>query len=279
MNKLTLSAAALLTIGFAASAPRLAQATPSGLGAFPSTDIYAKNTLHYDADTYQSTSLDQNVLTTSGLVYGFGPEKDGVAGRTEAGFDFNFGAPGKVSFGKRIFGNLKTQLYNNDKSQIRVVAGGWLLGDSKANPNYLYLLGAKNFAKIGRFHVGYAYAASKNLFQSNNTPAVNGTVSTRTVGRSSLQLGYDKFIVPKLQFCIDYYSGKGPFSGTQPSLYYYVNETTDFGLGYFRANNRDISPRNQIYLCFDHNFDFNKKVTPTTGAPAPETNPANPATN
>ncbi|BCM88180.1 hypothetical protein IAD21_00007 [Abditibacteriota bacterium] len=274
-HSLKLVVAGLLVAGAATFGARPACAAPSGLGAFPSTDIYGKGTIHYDADTYQSSNFKTGLLTTSGLVYGFGPDSSKALGRTEAGFDYNFGLGGGLTFEKRIFGNIKTQLYNNDDSQIRVVAGGWGLGDSNTNPNYVYLLGSKNFNKIGRFHLGYAYAISDNLFQVNNTP---GTGST-TRGRQSVQVGYDRFITPKLQFCADFYSGKGPYAGVQPTLYYYVNDKADFGLGYFRLNDSNAAVRNQLYICFDYNFDFNKGVQSTTAPPAPETNPANPATN
>ncbi len=148
-NTLKLVAAGLLIAGAATFGARPACAAPSGLGAFPSTDIYGQGTIHYDADTYQSSNFKTGTLTTSGLVYGFGPDSSKALGRTEAGFDYNFGIGGPTTFGKRIFGNIKTQLFNDDKSQIRVVAGGWGLGDSVTNPNYLYLLGSKNFTKIG----------------------------------------------------------------------------------------------------------------------------------
>lgn len=270
-NSFQLLTAGLFCFGLATLAARPAHALPSSLGAFPSTDIYTKGNIHFDADSYSSTNVKTIVLPTQGLTYGVGPDRNGLFGRTEVGYDYNFSSSSPLSFGKRIFGNAKTQLYSNDRQQLRVVAGGWLLGDSATNPNYLYLLASKNVNKIGRFHVGYAYAASNGLFQVNNTPDVPAD-GTRTRGRSSLHLAYDRLITPKLQFVVDYYSGKSPFAGVQPTLYYSVTDKASFGVGYFRLNDRAAAVRDQLYLAFAYNFDF-KKAAPDAGSsnPAPST--------
>lgn len=271
-HSLQLLAAGLVVAG-ASFVARPAHATPSTLGFYPSTDIYGKGNIHYDADAYTRTDLKNSTGITSGLVYGFGPDSSKVFGRTEAGADYNFTSYGtNLSVGKRVFGNIKTQLFNDDKSQTRVVVGGWGLGDSSTNPNYLYLLGSKNFPKFGRFHLGVAHALSSNYFVASGTSGTDR-------GKTSLQLGYDKYITPKLQFAADFYSGKGPASGVQPTLYYYVNDKADFGLGYFRLNDRNQGTHDQLYICFDYNFDFKSPVQATTAPPAPETNTANPATN
>jgi len=269
-----LVAAALLVAGAATIAARPAHALPSGLGAFPSTDMYSKGNIHFDADSYTSTNLKTSVLPTQGLTYGIGPDKNGVLGRSEAGYDVNFNSPtsnnGQLSFGNRIFFNAKTQLYNDDKREIRVVTGGWLLGSASSNPNYVYLLGSKNFKQIGRIHVGYAYGLTKGLF--NTTSGSGDTAITRAPGRSSLQLGYDRLITPKLQFVADYYSGKSPFAGVQPTVYYSVNDKASFGVGYFRLNNRQAPVKDQIYFAFAYNFDFNKAApTPGSSNPSPAT--------
>ncbi len=262
-NTTKLVAAALLVAGAATFAARPASATPSTLGFYPSTDIYGKGNIHFDADTYQSSNFRTGVVTTAGLTYGIGPDNSNPFGRTEAGYDYNFGAPGSLSFGKRIFGNFKTQLYNNDDAQTRVVFGGWGLGDSNLNPNYAYLLGSKNFSSFGRIHVGVARGLSDGYFGGSN--------------QTSLHLAYDRTISSKLSFCADYYSGKGPASGVQPTFYYYPNDKCDFGLGYFRANSGSVSPRNQLYICFDYNFDL-KRSEPAATPPAPDTNTETPAT-
>jgi hypothetical protein len=248
-----------------------ASATPATLGFYPGTDIYGPGNFHFDFDTY-SKSATSSIATTAGITYGLGPDNDNIFGRTEIGFDYNFtnvpsaaiigGTPvagnQSVSAGKRLLFNFKTQLYNNNDSQTRVVAGGWGLGDSDFNPNYLYVAGSKNF-KFGRVHLGAARALSKDIVGDD---------------RTSLFLAYDKLITPKLQFVADYYSGKGNYAVVQPTLYYFFNDKADFGLGYARFNNKDFSPRNQIYICFDYNFDF--KGNP---APAPENVTPVPAAN
>ncbi len=278
-NTLHLVAMGLLALGATTFASRPALATPSTLGAFPSTDVYGQGNIHYDADTYQSTNFKTGVITTSGLTFGVGPDTTKTFGRTEVGFDYNFGTPGELQFSKRIFGNFKTQLYNNDDSQVRLVAGGWLLGDSATNPNYAYILGSKNFPEVGRFSVGYAHALSTGLFQFSNTP--NG--ATRTRGRGSVHLGFDRYLTPDLGLTLDYYSGKGPYGGAQATLYYYFNGgKSDFGLGYFRLNDQASSaPKNQFYICLDYNFDFKKPAATPAATPtaAPETDTTAPAVN
>lgn len=253
--------------GIAAIAAPSAHAFPSALGAYPSTDVYTKENIHLDVASYSNTNLKNIILPTAGLTYGIGPDKSGLLGRSEIGFDFNYSSAGSVTFAKRIFFNAKTQLYNDDKQQIRVVAGGWNLGDSTVNPNYVYLLASKNFNRIGRFHVGYAYGISRGVF---NTTSAGVTTAP---GRSSLHLAYDRLITPKLQFVVDYYSGKSAFAGVQPTLYYSVNDKAGFGVGYFRLNNKASTVRNQLYLQFLYNFDFKKAAAPTTGNsnPAPST--------
>ncbi len=241
-----------------------AHATPSTLGFYPSSDIYGRNNVHYDADAYTRDDLKDSFSLTSGLTFGLGPERNGVFGRTEAGFDYNFTNTGNTSIGRRLIGNIKTQLYNNDAKGVRLVAGGWGLGSDNSQPNYVYLLGAKSFSG-NRVHVGVAQSLNDNIV---------------TRDRTSLQLGFDRYITPKLQFVADYYSGKGELSGVQPTFYYFLNDKSDLGLGYFRANNRDLgAAKNQIYLCFDYNFDLKSKPEVITPAPTPETTPGAPAVN
>ncbi len=256
-------AATTLVVGAMGSGIPAAHATPATLGFYPSTDIYGRGTAHYDADSYNRTDLKDSFGVTSGLTFGLGPERDGLLGRTEAGFDYNFTSGSNTSVGRRLLGNIKTQLYNNDASGTRVVAGGWGLGSDKTQPNYLYLLGSKSFSG-NRVHLGVAQSLNDNII---------------TRDRTSLQLGYDRYITPKLQFVADFYSGKGPQSGVQPTLYYFLNDKSDLGLGYFRANDRNLgAARDQIYICFDYNFNL-KNPTVTIPTPAPETTPGAPAAN
>jgi len=230
----------------ASFAAKPAAATPSTLGFYPSTDIYGKGVFHLDVDNY-SKDAQNNLFTTSGITYGVGPETSKAGGRTEVGFDYNFTDFGgtKVKFDNRIQFNVKTQLFDDEKGGTRIVAGGWSLGNKAAGAlNYGYIAGSKTFT-FGRVTVGVAHGFRKAAFAKKSD-------------QTSLQLGYDKMLTKQLQFAADYYSGKGPVSGVQPTLYYYVNDKADFGIGYFRLNNGNIVPRNQVYLCFDYNFDFNK---------------------
>jgi hypothetical protein len=265
----TLVAAGLLL----SSGLKPAAATPATLGFYPSTDVYTPGTFHFDFDTY-SKSLTRNIGTTAGITYGFGNDTDRPFGRSEVGFDYNFtniaavtatGDPqsGRLSAGDRISFNAKTQLFANTEAGTRVVAGLWGLGTKDGGlPNYAYVTGSKTFG-FGRVHLGVAKALRDEVVGDDDT---------------SLQLGFDRYLTPKLQFAVDYYTGDGALSGIQPTLYYYINDKANFGLGYFRLNNSDASPRNQVYFCFDYNFDF-KGPTVTNVTPTPETAPAAPAAN
>jgi hypothetical protein len=229
-------------------------ATPSTLGYYPSTDIYSKSTFHLDVDTYgRATKTDAAIST--GLTYGIGSEHDGLFGRSEIGFDYLLNLGGSVpvdSHGnnlpasERLLFNAKTQLYNDNSHGVRLVAGFWGVGNKNIfAPDVGYILGSKAF-DWGRVHLGLAHSFAKDA-----------TISTLDGNHDHtyLQLGYDRYLTKKLQFAMDYYSGKSSISGIQPTFYYYVNDQADFGIGYLRYNDKDISPsRNQIYLCFDYNF-------------------------
>ena len=253
-----------------------AAATPATLGFYPATDIYGKGVFHLDVDTYgRATKTD--ALTSVGLTYGIG-EKDGIFGRSEIGADYVLSLAGSIptdlgdgsTLGgqKRFLLNAKTQLYNNDDSGVRFVAGVWGVGGNDLfAPNVGYLLGSKSF-KFGRIHVGVAHA-----FDKANVTTLAGNDAT-----TYLQLGYDKMLTKKLQFAVDYYSGKSAISGVQPTLYYYVNDKASFGLGLMRFNDQSVAPRNQTYICFDYNFGGGGSTpapeTAPTGAPEPGTTPA-----
>lgn len=202
-----------------------AQATPAGLTFYPSTDIYGKGNFHFDSDTFLDQDDTDNGLFFSslGLSYGTGPDRDGFFGRSEVGFDYITSGSG-LSFGKRFLGNAKTQLYNNDDSQIRAVAGVWGLGSEDAfAPNIGYALVSKNFPSIGRFHVGVARS-----FQDEDTVGDD---------RTNLQLGYDRvFANGKLQFTLDYMTGDTSYSVVAPGLIYYINDKASFQVGYIKPS-------------------------------------------
>ncbi len=236
---LMMALGASLTVG-----SEKASATPAGLSNYPSTDIYTKHNYHFDADTFTDTSGD-SLGTSMGLTYGLGPERDGVFGRSEIGFDYVSSAGGGINFGKRLLANGKTQLYNNDASQTRVVAGFYGVGSKAIGAgNWIYLLGAKAF-DFGRVHVGVAHALRDSVVTGNQTV---------------LQLGYDKALNKDFIFAVDYQSGSGQFIA--PGIIYNINDKAGIQVSYLRGGSQ-IGPRNQIYFGFDYNFG---KV----GAPATE---------
>ena len=247
-----LAASAAVVAATVAAQQLPAHATASGLTFYPSTDIYGKGNIHFDADYFSRSGTDTSA-TSLGLSYGLGPEKDGALGRTELGFDYVTSGSG-ISAGKRLLFNIKTQLFNNDKSGTRVVAGFWgvgargniATGQSVFPPNVGYLLGSKNFS-FGRLHLGVAHSFAKKDVLA--TPGGNAD-------RTYLQLGYDKlFANNKFQFTADFYSGKSSISTFSPGLIYYPNNRSDFQIGLIHYNDSTVAPsRNQIYVGFDYNF-------------------------
>jgi hypothetical protein len=253
---------AAVAAGLTMSKP--AQATPAGLTYYPSTDIYGKGNFHFDSDTFlNQDDTKQGAFGTSiGLSYGTGPDRDGAFGRSEVGVDYITSGDG-FSVGKRFQANAKTQLYNNDDSQIRAVAGIWGLGSrSIASPNIVYALASKNFPTIGRFHVGVAQSLQKK--------------STVGDDRTNLQLGYDRvFADGKFQFTLDYMTGDTTYSALAPGLIYYINDKAGVQVGYVRPNDKRIFGNDLIYLAFDYNFGGSR--TEAAPAPAPETSTEAPA--
>jgi hypothetical protein len=263
-RKAALFGAAALAVAGTLVGSKPAAATPSGLTFYPSTDIYGKGVFHFDADTFFDQDIrNGSAVSSIGLQYGAGPDNDGAFGRTEFGFDVATNPFGGVNFGDRLAFNAKTQLYNNDDAQTRVVAGIWGLGSKKLfAPNVIYLTGSKNF-EFGRIHLGVA-----------NSLASKGTIGTSN--RTFLTAGYDKvFANNKLQFTVDYYSGKSTISAIAPGIIYYLNDRSDFQLGFVKFNNSAF--RDNIYLGFDYNFGPGTDRV-VDEAPATETSTAATAT-
>ena len=251
--------AALIAVAIAGAATtKPAAATPSGLGFYPSTDVYGPGIFHFDVDRYSVNEFSgSGVADSYGLTYGIG-DKEGAFGRSEIGADY-FSTSG-VNFGKSLYFNGKTQLYDNQKSGVRAVAGIWLAGDT-GNPavsNTGYLLASKAFS-FGRIHLGVAHAFSPDNIRS----------ATGSGDSTFLHLAYDRALGKKILVTADYYSGRSFISGTQPSIYYSVNDKAGFGLGYFFCNEPKGAGFNndQLYLCFDYNFGGPKAAPPSEGAP------------
>ncbi len=212
-----------------------AAATPSGLSNYPSTDIYPKGNLHFDADYFASTNGTSSNFSLFGLEYGAGPERDGLFGRSEFGLDY-VNSVGGLNHGDRVLLNAKTQLYNNSDAGLRATFGVYGFGSRELGAaNWLNLLGSKAFS-FGRVTVGVAHATRKSTL-----------VGSRTV----LQLGYDKAINDKFIFAADYQSGKGQF--ISPGIIYLLNDKAGIELSYLRGGEA-IGDRNQLYFGFDYNF-------------------------
>lgn len=240
-----------------------AHATDSGLGFYPTADIYPSGNYHFDVDTFGS-GLKTNLTNSVGLEYGFGKDKDGLFGRNEVGFDYATSGYTSDSAAKRLSLNFKTQLYNNDAKTERVAIGFSGLGDrssfSSANAR---ILAYKGFS-FGRIHVG-AFRDIKRTSGGSNT--------------GGLQLGFDRSIGKHIIVGGDYRSGPSGF--LVPCIIYNVNDRSDFELAVGRANNTGVSPRYQTYLAFDYNFDFKKKDVSPVNPPNLNTTPgdANPGPN
>jgi len=270
------------TVVALAVASHTASATPATLGFYPATDIYGPGAFHFDGDVY-GRGVRGDVSVSTGLTYGLG-DRDGVFGRSEFGFDYFLSAGGgqpiglsgnRLSGSKRLLFNAKTQLYNNSESTVRVVGGVWGVGAKDfAAPNVGYITASKTFG-FGRVHLGVA---------NNFAGSVGGARVTNLGGdntKAHITAGYDRYITPKLQFAVDYYTGKNSYAGVQPTLYYYVNDKANFGLGLFRLNSSNAAIRNQVYVCFDYNFGGKSAPAPEVNStPTPETAPgAPPASN
>ncbi|PQV65192.1 hypothetical protein B1R32_102201 [Abditibacterium utsteinense] len=227
-----------------------ALATGSGLSNYPSTDIYPKGNLHFDADYFTSTSGNTQTGSSLGLEYGAGPERDGLFGRTEFGIDYVNTSSLDANRGERVAFNAKTQLYNNSASGIRATLGVYGVGSRQIGAaNWVNLLSSKAFS-FGRITVGGAYALRQSVL--GGAP------------RSVFQLGYDKAINDKFIFAADYQSGKGQF--ISPGLIYLINDKAGVELSYLRGGSA-VAPRNQIYFGFDYNFG--KVYAPPTSPDAP----------
>lgn len=256
VKKLVLGAAVGAVALSAGLSARPAQATPATLGFYPATDIYGPGVFHLDVDTY-GHGIKADAFQSTGVTYGIG-DGSGVFGRSEIGFDYTLSAGGNkpingstgglLSTTKRFAFNAKTQLWDNSAKGERVVGGVWGVGSKDAGaPNVGYIEGSKTFG-FGRIHLGVA----------QNFAGKIGGVRVTDLGtdndKFSVSAGFDRYITPKVQFAVDYYTGKNSYAGAQPTLYYYVNDKADFGLGLYRLNSKNAAIRNQVYICFDYNF-------------------------
>lgn len=246
----------------ALSAPA-AHASGSGLGFYPTADIYPSGNFHFDADSF-GNGLRTDLSNSVGLEYGFGSERDGLFGRNEIGFDYLASGFGNNSASKRVALNFKTQLYNNSDKNERVSIGFTGMGN-RANfgSTNVSLLSYKGFS-FGRVHAGLW----KNI--------ENGNGGSNTSG---LHLGFDRSIGKSTIIGVDYRSG--PTGVIAPCVIYNINDKAGVELALGIANNSNVSPRTTTYLAFDYNFDFKKRNVSPVNPPNLDTTPgdANPGAN
>ncbi len=240
--------AALLVAGalIGALAAPAAHATDSGLGFYPTADIYPSGNYHFDADSFGS-GIKTNLTNSVGLEYGFGGDRDGLFGRNEVGFDYGVSNFLDDRPGDRVSLNFKTQLYNNTAKTERISLGFGGLGSSNTfSSTNIRLLGYKGFS-FGRVHAG-VYKDIKRKSGGSDT--------------GGIQLGFDRSVGKHIIVGGDYRSGPSGFLA--PCIIYNFNDKADVELCLGIANNSNVSPRNQTYIGFDYNFDFkkNRDVSP-----------------
>lgn len=264
-RRLALGAAAIAMGAAVLSTARPALATDSGLGFYPTADIYPSGNFHFDVDTF-GNGLKTDLTNSVGLEYGFGKGGDGLFGRNEIGVDYLTSTGSGFAFPAakdRIALNFKTQLYNNDKSGTRVALGVAGLGSRRNfGSTDARLLGYKTFG-FGRIHAGVWRAFGR------------GGISDT----GGLQLGFDRTIAKNTIIGADWRTGPTGFFA--PCIIYNLNDKAGIEACIGRANSNGISPRWQTYLAFDYNFDFKKgdagPVNPPNLNTAPGT--ANPGPN
>ncbi len=247
-------------MGAAVSFTNPAQATDSGLGFYPTADIYPDGNFHFDYDTF-GNGLKTDVGTSVGLEYGFGKGGDGLFGRNEIGADYIVSGFANGSPEKRLGFNFKTQIFNNDDKGLRLAAGVAGLGD-KANFGSIdaRLLGYKTL-DFGRVHAGVWRAFGR-------APGVDDT--------NGIQLGFDRSLGKKTIIGLDWRSG--PTGVLAPCVIYNLNDKSGIEVCSGRANNGSGWT---TYLAFDYNFDFKKGNAAPVNPPNLDTAPgtANPGPN
>jgi hypothetical protein len=242
-------------------APAQARADGNSLIGYPQTNILAKKAFHVDWDTV-GVRAGTNVFSAIGITYGLGSglrgrngdgsDKNGILGRSEIGIDYLLTAgPNVATFvptNERFYLNFKTQLYQDDSTKTRVVAGVYNLGaNSLATARELYLLVSED-RPWGKIQVGVTHAFGKE--EGLKTPAGNAD-------RTYFQLSYNRHIWQRLFGAFAGYSGKSTQSRQSVALAYYVDNSYkgSFAIGYLFYNDKSVRPsRNQVYFGFDYGF-------------------------
>jgi hypothetical protein len=279
----------------AARAAATALTAAIGLAAAPavadnnSTAILPQDKFRLELITV-GNGLKTDGHTAVGLIYGFGPDKPRPFGRWEAGVEYVLsagpfsgsaipqstnpslpvtGLPPAISTGQRAFWNIKTQLYDNPETGVRVALGGYLLGSSKARAGNLgFLAISKQTKKYGYFHTGWVHSFSPRAVR--NTPAGNGD-------RDYFQLDYAYPVLPRLIAGFNFYTGNAEASVFFPAIIYFLtpNYDSSITIGDFRWNDSSVRPtRDQIYIQFDYYWDRAPKRRPMPPSAPPQPAPA-----
>jgi hypothetical protein len=227
-----------------------ADADNDSLVGYPSTAIYANHEFHWSFDSL-GRALKANAIILSGLDYGFGPDKKGLLGRTEFGFDYILSAGGRepdVDIPKRLIWNFKTQLYDSNARGVRAVVGVYAYGSGDVGaPDIGYLMASKAY-KWGKVQVGIAHAFGKKLFLT--TPSGNAD-------RTYFQLAFQRRIVGRLFGAFNFYTGNSTQSRFAPGMTYFFDKAykSDIAVGVLHFNDSSVQPaRNLIYLGFGYSF-------------------------
>lgn len=242
-------------------APVQARADGNSLIGYPQSNIIAKNAFHVDWDTV-GTGPKTDVFSAIGITYGLGSglrgrrgdgsDKNGFLGRAEVGIDYLLTAgttvPTFVPTNERFYMNFKVQVYQDDATKTRVVAGMYNLGaNSLRTARELYLLVSED-RPWGKIQVGVTHAFGKE--EGLKTPAGHAD-------RTYFQLSYNRHLWQRLFGAYAGYSGKSTQSRQSVAVAYYVDNTYkgSFAIGYLLYNDKSVRPsRNQVYFGFDYDW-------------------------
>jgi hypothetical protein len=244
-------------------APLPAYADGNSLIGYPQSNILTKNAFHVDWDTV-GVNADVNVFSAIGVTYGLGsgmlgrsPKRDGsdsngILGRSEVGVDYLLTAGTAVATfvpsNERFFFNFKTQIYNNDTSKTRVVAGVYNFGtNSLATAREIYILASEEHS-WGKIQLGLQHALGRK--EGLITPAGNAD-------RTYVQVSYNRHVWQRLFAAYAGVSGRSTQSRQSVAVAYYLDNSYkgSFALGYLLYNDASVRPqRNQVYFGFDYDW-------------------------
>jgi len=252
---------------FAAAAmlatPTAAWADGNSLIGYPQSNIITKNAFHVDWDTV-GVNAATNVFSAIGVTYGLGSgllgrrpsddgsDSNGILGRSEVGVDYLLTAGNSVATfvptNERFFFNFKTQLYNDDTSKTRIVAGIYNFGsNSLATAREVYILASED-RPWGKIQVGVQHAFGHQ--EGLETPAGNAD-------RTYVQVSYNRHLWQRLFGAYAGVTGRSTQTRQSVAVAYYLDNTYkgSFALGYLLYNDASVRPqRNQVYFGFDYDW-------------------------